>query len=169
MRVGGAAAATLVAGLALAAAGCTPAGDGVDFRAPIVWSGGHSSGSGESAVERAETEVALEADGVATVRELPTGISVQWDGAWCLEVGTAPSYSGEATWRVVDRMLELTWAGSTLRLGQAGGGFGSQDWTELVLVECDSGERWQIDYLCGDSGYGGRDDADGPFREDCEG
>jgi hypothetical protein len=82
----------------------------------------------------------LNADGSATVTNLPSGDIVDQDDYVCFEP-SGDTYSGTATWAAQDGGLLKLEHGDTTLFWAGPGYMGSLDWFQLTLADCDESGR----------------------------
>lgn len=152
--------------LAGALSACSPA-EMPEFVPPIVWDNEYAQGG------RVPDRVAVELheDGQARLTGFPQGRSVEGDeGYYCID-GFAPErerYTGEATWEArTGYSFFVKFGDSKILVSGESRWLGGQDWTEIAFEACGTPPlRWDLGYVCGDSGYG-PDDGDPVFRDEC--
>ncbi|WP_153001291.1 hypothetical protein [Microbacterium testaceum] len=88
-----------------------------------------------------EVGMRLYADGKAEVYDLPTGAEKKVDHYVCFD-RSGETYSGDATWTASDTgVLRVKYSDDETVFWGDVGKFGSMDWTELVLADCDEAGR----------------------------
>jgi len=131
------------------------------FRPPIKWGGSDDKAyfmpaDPSAPLKYVRTTLTLQDGTKASVTDFPAGHVKSTRDGMCVETLTNRSYSGAATWSVVNsHELKLKFAQFSAVVVSDHGLAGSQDWTGLRIPECDAAYV-HLTLRCGVPGYGGQ-------------